>query len=140
MVFLFAANLISSTAKPVILDAESTKSVTFAVGKSETKDVKCVATGIPVPTIKITKGNSTLTGTDTISGNKITSVLKFSANAPSDAGVITCTANNSVGAASYEIKITLIGMMTLFIVNIFRQLYLQFYFEKLFTDIILKTT
>ena len=89
----------------------STRSAVFPVGKGESKVLTCVATGNPPPTITMKKGNTDLAANVSSDGNKITAELKYSANKSADAGVIKCIANNSVGEASHDITIIVLGML-----------------------------
>ena len=110
---MFTVMSIPSSAKPVIVYGESTKSVIFAVGKGEQKDVKCAASGNPTPTITLMKGNDTITGTSSSpqEGKRIF-VAKYSANKSSDGGTLKCVAKNSVGDVSLSVMITMLGMLS----------------------------
>lgn len=97
---------------PKIVAADTTTVQQYAVGKAQTKDLTCGATGSPLPSIMFMKAGTALTGAVEVSkdAKKIVMKIAYSANATADAGKIVCMAKSAIGNASSDITIGIIEM------------------------------
>ncbi|XP_065056556.1 neural cell adhesion molecule 2-like isoform X1 [Rhopilema esculentum] len=96
---------------PVISEAETTKSKTYAVGLEQSHNLTCVASGNPLPSLVFKKDETVLPGAIVEkTALKVKATLKHLANASSDSGVVVCVAENLVGNASRNIDIKIIDL------------------------------
>lgn len=97
---------------PMIVAADTTTVQQYAVGKGQTKDLSCGATGSPLPSIMFMKAGVALTGAVEASkdAKKIVMKIPYSANATADAGKIVCVATSAIANATADITIGIIEM------------------------------
>ena len=96
----------------MIVAADTTTVQQYAVGKGQTKDLSCGATGSPLPSIMFMKAGVALTGAVEASkdAKKIVMKIPYSANVTADAGKIVCVATSAIANATADITIGIIGM------------------------------
>lgn len=86
---------------------QNLKTIIFSSpNNSEPVEIKCIAIGQPIPTLRLSLGDNYFHGTLENDSNQASLTVRLNTTKAEDFGVYTCTAKNELKEVTHHVKVT----------------------------------